>query len=107
MSLIVERAVVDSRMQLVLNSSHNELVSSWLVWYFFRTDPIVAVGYRALLSISCLSRLLVSLCCISCEIEDVLLDGRERVVVTDIEASCRCLLLLLTVHVDLNLWSFN
>ena len=47
---------------------------------------------------SCNSTILTAL-----EIEDVALDGRERAIIGNIEASRDLLLLLLTVHIDLNL----
>ena len=82
-----------------MNSSHDYLICSRLIWDFFRANSCVSdLVLHWLLLVSCNSTILTAL-----EIEDVALDGREGAIIGNIEASRDLLLLLLTVHIDLNL----
>lgn len=94
--------LVNGRLELVLNGSHDNLVSSGLIRHLFRTDSRarlllwVLMGCRALLIGHS-----------TFKIEDVVLDCWEWVVVAYIEAGSCPFFLLLTVHVDLNLRSLD
>ena len=74
---LIERAVINCGVELILNGSHDNFVSCGLIWYLFRANSVIDAIFNgmALLATDGLSLLLAIFGRLSREIEDVLLDS--------------------------------
>ena len=109
MGLVETCRVVNCCLKLVLYSSDDKFVRRRLIRNLLRANSSVTSLLTTILNLLLLlnhtSR--STLLYISFEIEDIVLNGRERAVVAHVETCCGLLLLLLTVFEDLNLGAFD
>ena len=108
LSVVILAAIIS--LKLVLDSPHNKLIGCRLVRYLLRANASISLDFLGFTSTSILMRLsavgrirhLTTL-----EIEDIVLNCRERAIITNIKAGCSLLFLFLAVKIYLNLRSLN